>query len=433
VCSSDLGLAIQLGDTTGSESDEYDEEFGDPNDHIFNQPTVEGTTAQILRQWEAELLQDPFCRAMIEYLRGGVLPSEDHSEPNIREKILKTSMLYDYRDGLLFCYPVEPTSGKKVALAKACLVPPKAFQRSIIDDCHTIGGHFALKKTLLKIRRRYWWTGMIPDIRMAIDRCTQCRLKNPGSRGQLGPRMEMPYPQNPFELISMDFVGPMAETARGNRYLLVIVDHCTRWADAYALPNMYAEWIAKVLVENYYKYNGVPDLILTDQGANFMSKLLRELHQILQVKILRTTAYKPSTNGKTERLNGILVRCLAKMCEDRVQDWDKFLPHILYSYNTTPQRIVDETPFFMLKGYDPKPIFLPGDIADEEEVITNPSQYVKRLTERLRISRGWGLEAWKRTGAIDKEKADEKSKPCTHRIGSRVLLKTMRFPSCEDA
>ena len=130
----------------------------------------------------------------------------------------------------------------------------------------------------------------------------------------------MPYPQTPFELISMDFVGPLVTTIRGNKHVLVVIDHLTRWADAFAVPNQTASMVARTLVENYFKYHGPPEMILSDQGANFMSNLLKQLYRLLKVTRLRTTAYKPSTNGKVERLNGVLIKSLAKECEKHLTE-----------------------------------------------------------------------------------------------------------------
>ena len=58
--------------------------------------------------------------------------------------------------------------------------------------------------------------------------------------------------------------------------------------------------VTKVLVERVFAYFGTPLQILTDQGSNFQSELFVELLKRLKVDQVRTSPYKPSTNGLIE-------------------------------------------------------------------------------------------------------------------------------------
>ena len=75
----------------------------------------------------------------------------------------------------------------------------------------------------------------------------------------------------------MDIVGPLPRSRRGNRYVLVVCDYATRYPEAVALRNINAETIAEELVKIFSRV-GIPQEILTDQGANFTSHLLAELY-----------------------------------------------------------------------------------------------------------------------------------------------------------
>jgi len=78
------------------------------------------------------------------------------------------------------------------------------------------------------------------------------------------------------------------------------MDYFTKWADAFPIRNQEASTIAKVLVERVFAYFGTPLQILTDQGSNFQSELFVELLKRLKVDQVRTSPYKPSTNGLIE-------------------------------------------------------------------------------------------------------------------------------------
>ena len=82
-------------------------------------------------------------------------------------------------------------------------------------------------------------------------------------------------------------------------------DYGTRYPEAVPLKNIDAEHVAVELVKMFSRV-GIPSEILTDQGANFMSKLLAEVYRLLSVKAITTSPYHPQTNGLVERFNQTL-------------------------------------------------------------------------------------------------------------------------------
>lgn len=74
----------------------------------------------------------------------------------------------------------------------------------------------------------------------------------------------------------MDIVGPLAKTKKGNRFILTIVDDATRYPEAFVLKSCDAESVANALIELFSRV-GIPKVILTNQGTNFTSKLIKKL------------------------------------------------------------------------------------------------------------------------------------------------------------
>ena len=80
-----------------------------------------------------------------------------------------------------------------------------------------------------------------------------------------------------WQVLSVDLVGPLTPTPRGNTNILVLSDHFERWRDALPVQNGSAETIAKTLEEWVFCYLGIPVRIHTGQEAQFESKLIAEL------------------------------------------------------------------------------------------------------------------------------------------------------------
>lgn len=77
----------------------------------------------------------------------------------------------------------------------------------------------------------------------------------------------------PFERIGMDLVGPPPKSAKGNKYILVIIDYATCYPEVVPLRKTISKNIARKLVQLFSRV-GLPKEILTTQGMPFMSKLM---------------------------------------------------------------------------------------------------------------------------------------------------------------
>ena len=85
----------------------------------------------------------------------------------------------------------------------------------------------------------------------------------------------------------MDVVGPLPCAKSGNKFLLVIMAHATKWPEAFALRNMTTETVVHCHVEMTARI-GVPEELLFDNGSNFMSKVMKQYCEITGSKQLKT-------------------------------------------------------------------------------------------------------------------------------------------------
>ena len=84
-------------------------------------------------------------------------------------------------------------------------------------------------------------------------------------------------PSEPFTFWALDYMGPLPETHRGNKHILVLMDHFTKWCEAFPTPDQKASTVAKILVDRVFSRFGPPVVLHSDQGANFESTLMHEV------------------------------------------------------------------------------------------------------------------------------------------------------------
>ena len=94
------------------------------------------------------------------------------------------------------------------------------------------------------------------------------------------------------------------------RYLLVIQDYMTKWAEAVPIPNQTAARITTELVKVYFSHYGIPIILLSGQGRNFESTILSQRLEAFGVTKSRTTAYHPAGDGLVEHFNRSLLQML---------------------------------------------------------------------------------------------------------------------------
>ncbi|KFD44891.1 hypothetical protein M513_14232 [Trichuris suis] len=137
---------------------------------------------------------------------------------------------------------------------------------------------------------------------------------------------------------------PMSQL--GNRYLLVLQDWFPKWDEAVPTKNQMAATISSVLVEIFSRM-GIPDILHTDQGANFESNLLRSVLKAFGVQKTRTSAYHPQGDGLVERANQSTLQML-RTYVDSEANWEPHLPLVLHAYRTVPHSSTGVAPFTLM-------------------------------------------------------------------------------------
>ena len=227
-----------------------------------------------------------------------------------------------------------------------------------------------------------------------------------------------------FEQLGMDVVGPLERSKAGNRFMLVVTDYATRYPEVFALKAVKARTVATCLIQLFSRV-GFPRAIITDQGSNFMSNLLKQVYRLLGIKGIRTTPYHPQTDGLTERFNQTLKQMLRKFVDESGADWDNWLPYLLFAYREVPQASTGFSPFELLYGRDVRgPLALLKETWMEEE--DPPSQntltYVLQMRERLKNMAGLAQQNLEQAQQRQKSYYDRKAHARSFKVGDKVLV-----------
>ena len=131
---------------------------------------------------------------------------------------------------------------------------------------------------------------------------------------------------NPHAKISVDLVGPLIKSGpEDNTYILTILDNFTRFFVAVPIANKKSKTVTKALLKNYIGTFGPPLSILTDNGKEFTSALMKEVLTILDIPHLFAPPYSPRFN-RVERHHQVLTSVLKALVDMKDNSWSECVP-----------------------------------------------------------------------------------------------------------
>ena len=116
----------------------------------------------------------------------------------------------------------------------------------------------------------------------------------------------------PFKKVAIDLIGELPRSKTGYKYILTLVDYATRYPEAIPLKTTHSRVVAEALVGIFTRV-GLPEEIVSDQGANLVGNLMKELYELLGIRHIKTSVYHPEGNGLVERFNGTLKHMLKNL------------------------------------------------------------------------------------------------------------------------
>uniref|UniRef100_A0A8C5M5A9 Gypsy retrotransposon integrase-like protein 1 n=1 Tax=Leptobrachium leishanense TaxID=445787 RepID=A0A8C5M5A9_9ANUR len=212
-------------------------------------------------------------------------------------------------------------------------------------------GHPGITKTLTSISRQFWWPTMRQDVRLFVLACQVCARSKTSKSLPVGLLQPLPMPKRPWSHLSMDFIVDLPKSKR-HTVVLTVVDRFSKMAHFVPLPKLpTAKELAVVFAREIVRIHGVPSEIVSDRGAQFVSRFWRVFCAEMGVRLAFSSAYHPQTNGAAERANQGLeqyIRCFTTQQQD---NWSELLPWAEYARNNAVNETTGHSPFSAIYGF----------------------------------------------------------------------------------
>lgn len=297
------------------------------------------------------------------------------------------------------------------------IVVKESDKKAILKKFHDepLSAHQGYFKTLNKIKLEYYWPNMSSEIKLYVRNCDICKSAKPTNQIQRAEMGKQRVATRPWQILQIDFIGPLPRSKSGYLYILVVVDTFTKFVHVSPLRVATTKTTCRVLEDHVFLVFGVPEIIISDNGSQFIAKEFKKFLEEYSVKHWLTAPYHPQANAAeaANKTIGIAIRAYLKDQKDH-RNWDVNLKKIACAMNSSIHTSTKCSPYFANFG---------------QQIITSGKTYKNLITNDVNISdsncnfkelRKSILENLEKTYRDSKKRYDLRARPIQYHVGDTV-------------
>lgn len=340
---------------------------------------------------------DSFCRSWISALNPSlVLPQLTAKEAKVeacrtyystRKRLLSRFILLD---NLLFFISDIPSYRRSLQHDRRNfirIVAPFTLRTSIFSYFH-YKSHQQKLRTIRDVSAHFYWPNLTPDITQYIASCHPCNSRN--ARLYLHGVLRSTSATSATHRMSIDLIGPRPITPEGYRWIMVIVNHFTKWITAVPLKDRTTNTLVRAVDDFWLSEGYACSEVYADRAPELWTTEFKSLLARYGSKFVPGPPHHSESQGHVERANRTVQDGIAKRLEGSEHQWSQFLKPIIYAYRLTVHTATGHTPFFLTHGWEPLTPLV-SSILPVMPTTESLSYYVSKL--RSSIQEAWDSAA----------------------------------------
>ena len=267
---------------------------------------------------------------------------------------------------------------------------PNSLIDKILSEYHDdpMGGHLGIERTYKRIAQNFYWPSMKNDIKLWIKGCQICAEQKKATNQKKNTLHHTPRLGRAMSNIAIDIYGELPISKKGYKYILGIRCNSTRYTEFFPMKSITTSAVADILLNKIICRYGAIRSIHSDNGPQFVSKLIRVLCDLTNMKKTYTSTYYPEANASCERSFATLHLGLYSIAKRNKRDWCTYLPCVNAAINAAYSEAVGESPHKLVYGWDyESPIIISLGIPPTI-LPTEQEEYKEEFLNRIKTIRG---------------------------------------------
>ena len=234
-------------------------------------------------------------------------------------------------------------------------VPEPSQRLPTIQEAHHRTGHWGTRRTTELLATTHWFPALAAQVKTAVNACEACQRTKASFDGHHPELQPLPI-MGMFYRWSVDLATMPVTTKLGNKYVMVMIEHYSKYVVLAALPDKEAKHTAAAFRNHVLAMFGGCAEVLSDNGGEFEG----EFEQLLRDNYIdprRITPGHSQSNGLAERCVQTVKRALQRMVaqdQSMQASWDEQLFLIQLGYNCSKQEASRLIPYEVLFARTPQ-------------------------------------------------------------------------------
>lgn len=268
-------------------------------------------------------------------------------------------------------------------LGERLIVPGGCNMHELIfRAAHDCLGHFGFPKMYGSICGSYFWPNMCTNLKNTyVPGCADCQRNKNGTKKPAGPLHPLPVPDNCFDSIALDFIGPLPEE-NGLDCILTMTNRLG--ADVHIVPtrmDLTAKQLAVVFFDHWYCENGLPLEVVSDRDKLFVSRFWQALAKLTGISLKMSSAFHPQSDGASKHSNKTVNQSICFHVERNQSGWKRALLRVRFNMMNTVNASTGFSPFQLRLGRSARmlpPLVAPNPLKTSRES-TSAAEIISRL------------------------------------------------------
>ena len=279
---------------------------------------------------------------------------KDEEVQNLMKQVVDVTKMPEKMPAAVFLKQNGMLMRKDAKYGMQTVVPRAMVEKILFLEHDTVlKGHPGISAMKIAVRRKYWWKGLDADVEDYVASCVGCQLSKAKASQRFASRAHRRV-SNIFTMFSMDLID-MTTISKVYRYVLVLQDYYSSFIVLTNLRNKKTSTVVNAFWDTMSIF-GPPQALLTDNGAEFVSALMKDLTESEGIRHVLTYAYHAEGNAKNERTHMSIRQALRIFADQNPETWHRYTKKLQYALNTRETPPLEISPYERLFAVAPRPL-----------------------------------------------------------------------------
>ncbi|CAG8601829.1 13058_t:CDS:2 [Acaulospora morrowiae] len=324
---------------------------------------------------------------IIKYLQSKTIPNDIQQDPTKKSNFIRHCKKFEV-DENNFLY-VKPIMKDGITLEKRCVIPKydEEIRALILEHFHDQANHREYHKTFFAISEKH--IGITQEeVRTYVNQCNTCIITTSIKKKTDMKNVISTAPCQHIQIDLIDFQD-FAKVNNDFAWLLTCICVFSKFLIAVSMKNKEASTVATHLIKDVFKVFGPPMIIQSDNGKEFVARIITEICEALNITIRHGRPRHPQSQGQIERLNQTVGHGFTKLLWNQSnqlqrKDWINVIDMFVMSYNSTVHKAHGCTPHEAIFGWKMHCVYDTPDFS--RTIATSETSTSKTITATSKIT-----------------------------------------------